>query len=206
MSYPWHPCNPWLRSFRRGADSKGTRRIATRLHHLMTPISARRFLAQALSLEPVAAGISMPKLTVWMRPASAPCSNKRFAHGAGAAVAQAAIVFGGAAFVGEAGDDNFAVLHEIRDLLNLAALSSANRLAVEIEIDRLKSSALHVAAEKGSALAPFRQRRAVDVIAGRARVRAAAAASFLSATGQRPKAKRERRLTKRNDAGAAKSS
>ena len=56
------------RSYSRARSSKGTRPP----DYLTTPNSARRFIAQADSLLPESAGISSPKLTVWMRPPLTP--------------------------------------------------------------------------------------------------------------------------------------
>ena len=40
--------------------------------YLITPVSVRRFFAQAASLCPESAGISIPKLTVWIREPDTP--------------------------------------------------------------------------------------------------------------------------------------
>ena len=44
--------------------------------YLITPVSVRRFFAQAASLCPESAGISMPKLTVWIREPDTPSEIK----------------------------------------------------------------------------------------------------------------------------------
>ena len=108
--------------------------------------------------------------------------NKTLAHGAGTSIAQAAIVLGRAAFIGEAGNDDFrrAALHGVCDFLDLAALRRANRLAVEVEINGRKLAALHIASKKRSAFASFGQRRSIDIVARDAR---ALPPAFLAATG-----------------------
>ena len=109
--------------------------------------------------------------------------NETFAHGAGTAVAEPAIVFGGAAFIRKSGDNDVgrAPFHRIRNFLNLANFGRTNRLTVKIEINGRKLSALNVGSEKGGTFATFGQRRARDIVAGRTRRLAAA---LLSATGR----------------------
>ena len=95
-------------------------------------------------------------------------SDQSFAHDPGPTFAKTAIVFGGAAFIGETGNNDFhrASLHETADLLNFSILGSTDYLTVVIKIDRLKLPPLHVPTEIGSALAPLGQRRSADIIAG----------------------------------------
>ena len=97
--------------------------------------------------------------------------DERLAHGLSAAFAEAAVVFGGPALVGEAGDDDLAaaLLEGARDLLDFAVLGGADGLAVEVEVDRLKLLAIDVAAKKRSAFLALGQRGAGDVITGVAR-------------------------------------
>src|SRR6187397_1690169 len=64
-------------------------------------------------------------------------ADEGFAHGLGATFAEAAIVFRGSAFVGEAGDDDGTALalQEIRDFVDLAMFAAADVVAVEAKID-----------------------------------------------------------------------
>ncbi len=101
-----------------------------------------------------------------------PHCDQGFTDRFGPPFAEAAIVFGGAAFVGETGDDDLAValLKKARDLLDFTVLGAVDGLAVEVEVDRLKLIAIDVAAEEGgAAFGALGQWRAGDVIAGRAR-------------------------------------
>ena len=62
----------------------------------------------------------------------------------------------------------------------------------------MELTALDVASEKGSAFSPFRQRRAVDVIAGRADVGAAVAASPFVRNRRCRKEEREMQSTRKD--------
>src|SRR5207248_532695 len=90
----------------------------------------------------------------------------RFAHGLGAPFAEAAIVFGRAAFVGEAGDDECVrgAAEEVRYLIDFASFAGRDGVAVEPEMDRTEFAPIHIPAEEGHAFLPVRQRRSIDVI------------------------------------------
>lgn len=96
--------------------------------------------------------------------------DQGFTDRLGPTLAQAAIVFLCAAFVGEPGDNDLAValLEKPGDLLDFVILGAVDRLAVEVEVNRLKLIAIDVAAEKGGPFLALGERGAGHVIAGRA--------------------------------------
>ena len=99
--------------------------------------------------------------------ASAPLAIKASRTDCGTALTEAAIVFRRSALIGESGDDDLTVvlLEEARDLLDLAVFRGADRLAIEVEIDRLKLIPVDVAAEERSAFLSFGQWRASNIVA-----------------------------------------
>ena len=94
-------------------------------------------------------------------------TDEALANRACAPIPKSAIVLGRPAFVGKSGDNDLAgtFLQECGDLLDPARISSANCLAVEIKIDRVKPSALNIAAKERSSFLPFRERRPIYIIA-----------------------------------------
>jgi len=99
-----------------------------------------------------------------------PLRNEILAHCARAPVTQPTIIFRRPAFIRKAGDDYLrrAAFHELGNLLNFPRLRRTHRLTIEIEIDRLKLSALNIAAKKRRALAALRKRCPGNIITGRA--------------------------------------
>ncbi len=91
---------------------------------LTTPISARRFFAHASSFEAGSAGISAPKLTVWMLCPSAPLAMSASRTDCARRSPRTAIVLSAVPRSSRIRDDDLtaALLQKTGDLLNLAVL------------------------------------------------------------------------------------
>jgi len=93
--------------------------------------------------------------------------QQKIPRGLRSAFSEPAIVFRGASFISEPGQNNIVVtaLQKTPDLPELVSLIGSDIKAVEGEIDRLKLSFGDVVAEKGDPFLARWQRRSVHIIA-----------------------------------------